>query len=51
MTDPTTVLGYAGQSPPQNQECSWVRRVAAHPPFEDFTPVEVAAQPGEVTCP
>ena len=23
----------------------------AHPPFEDFTPVEVAAQPGEVTCP
>ena len=51
VTDPATVLGYAGQSPPQNQECSWVRRVAAHPPFEDFTPVEVAAQPGEVTCP
>jgi hypothetical protein len=27
-----------------------VRRVTAHPPFESFTPVEVAAQPGELTC-
>lgn len=51
LSNPATVLGYAGQSPPQNQECSWVRRVAPHPPFEDFAPVEVAAQPGEVTCP
>ncbi|HEX6752025.1 MAG TPA: hypothetical protein VF093_00360 [Solirubrobacterales bacterium] len=51
LTDPATILGYAGQSPPQNQECSWVRRVPAHPPFESFTPVEVPAQPGEVACP
>jgi len=51
MGNPSTVLGYAGQSPPQKQECSWVRRVAAHPPFEGFAPVEVPAQPGELTCP
>lgn len=51
LTDPRTVLGYAGQSPPQNQECSWVRPLSPHPPFEDFKPVEVAAQPGEITCP
>jgi parallel beta-helix repeat protein len=48
--NPSTILGYAGQSPAQNQQCSWVRRVPAHPPFESFTPVEVAAQPGELTC-
>lgn len=51
LSDPKTILGYAGQSPPQNQECSWVRRVPAHPPFEGFAPVEVPAQPGELTCP
>ncbi|HEY5709791.1 MAG TPA: hypothetical protein VIS51_10375 [Solirubrobacterales bacterium] len=51
LSDPATILGYAGQSPPQNQECSWVRRVPAHPAFEGFTPVEVPAQPGEVACP
>lgn len=49
-SDPTTILGYAGANPPQNQECSWVRRVAAHPPFESFVPVEVPAAPGEVVC-
>ena len=49
-SDPSTILGYAGSSPPQNQQCSWVRRVASHPAFEGFTPVEVAAQPGELTC-
>jgi parallel beta-helix repeat protein len=50
-SNPKTILGYAGQSPPQNQQCSWVRRVPAHPPFESFTPVEVPVQPGELTCP
>lgn len=49
-SDPKTILGYAGASPPQNQQCTWVRRVAAHPPFEKFKPVEVAALPGELTC-
>jgi hypothetical protein len=49
-SDPTTILGYAGSSPPQNQQCSWVRRVAAHPAFEKYSPVEVAAAPGELTC-
>ena len=48
--NPTTILGYAGSSPPQTQECTWVRRVAAHPPFEKYTPVEVPALPGELTC-
>jgi hypothetical protein len=50
MSDPTTILGYAGTSPPQNQQCTWVRRVPAHPPFEKFTPVEIAPAPGEVNC-
>lgn len=50
LSDPTTILGYAGSSPPQNQQCTWVRRVASHPPFEKFTPVEITAQPGELTC-
>jgi hypothetical protein len=49
-SDPKTILGYAGTNPPQNQQCSWVRRVAEHPAFEQFKPVEVAAAPGEVTC-
>jgi parallel beta-helix repeat protein len=49
-SDPSTILGYATSSPPQNQECSWVRRLAAHPPFHKYSPVEVAAQPGEVVC-
>jgi parallel beta-helix repeat protein len=48
--NPTTILGYAGSSPPQTQECTWVRRVAAHPPFEKYSPVEVPALPGELTC-
>jgi len=48
--DPKTILGYASSNPPQNQQCSWVRRVAAHPAFEKFQPVEVAPQPGEVNC-
>jgi hypothetical protein len=50
-SDPRTILGYAGSNPPQNQQCSWVRRVASHPAFENFTPVEIAAQPGEISCP
>ena len=49
-SNPSTILGYAGQSPAQNQQCSWVRRVSVHPPFESFIPVEVAAQAGELTC-
>ncbi|MEX2105551.1 MAG: hypothetical protein WD810_01500 [Solirubrobacterales bacterium] len=49
-SDPATILGYAGSNPPQNQQCSWVRKVAAHPTFEKYTPVEVAPLPGEVTC-
>jgi parallel beta-helix repeat protein len=49
--DPATILGYSGSNPPQRQECSWVRRVAAHPPFKDYKPVEVAPAPGELACP
>jgi hypothetical protein len=49
-TDPKTILGYSGSTPPQNQQCSWVRRVAAHPPFQDYKPIEVAPLPGELTC-
>jgi parallel beta-helix repeat protein len=49
-SDPKTILGYATSNPPQNQECTWVRRVAAHPAFEKFKPVEVAPQPGELSC-
>lgn len=47
-SDPKTILGYAGSSPPQNQECSWVRR--PHPPFKKYKVVEVAPQPGEIQC-
>jgi hypothetical protein len=50
LGDPKTILGYAGSSPPQNQQCTWVRRVASHPPFEKYVPVEVPALPGELTC-
>jgi parallel beta-helix repeat protein len=49
-SDPRTILGYASSNPPQKQECSWVRRLPAHPPFGKFAPVEVAPQPGEVSC-
>jgi parallel beta-helix repeat protein len=49
--NPTTILGYAGSSPPQTQECTWVRRLGSHPPFEKYKPVEVPALPGELTCP
>jgi hypothetical protein len=49
-SNPATILGYAASSPPQNQQCSWVRRVAAHPPFEQYKAAEVAPLPGEVTC-
>ncbi len=47
---PRTILGYASTSPPQDQQCSWVRRVASHPPFQRFKPVEVKPRPGELTC-
>jgi hypothetical protein len=50
-SDPSTILGYSGSTPPQNQQCSWVRRVASHPSFQKYTPVEVAPLPGEVNCP
>jgi hypothetical protein len=49
-SDPKTILGYAGSNPPQNQQCTWVRKVASHPAFEKFTPVEIPAAPGELTC-
>jgi parallel beta-helix repeat protein len=49
-SNPATLLGYVGQNPPQNQQCSWVKRVAAHPKFQKFTPVEVTPQPGELSC-
>jgi parallel beta-helix repeat protein len=48
--NPKTILGYAGTNPPQNQQCSWVRRVASHPPFQNYKPIEVTPAPGEVTC-
>jgi hypothetical protein len=48
--NPSTILGYAATVPPQNQQCSWVRRIAIHPPFQKFTPAEVTPRPGEVTC-
>ncbi|HEX5608740.1 MAG TPA: hypothetical protein VFX45_01460 [Solirubrobacterales bacterium] len=50
LADPTTILGYAGTNPPQNQQCSWVRRLAAHPAFQKYKPAEVAPQPGELSC-
>ena len=50
LDDPTTILGYAGSNPPQNQQCTWVVRLAAHPAFKKYKPVEIAALPGEVTC-
>jgi parallel beta-helix repeat protein len=50
QSDPRTILGYATANPPQNQQCSWVRRVAAHPEFQKFTPIEVAPLPGELSC-
>jgi parallel beta-helix repeat protein len=48
--DPKTILGYAGANPPQNQQCTWVRRVASHPKFQNYKPVEVKALPGELSC-
>ena len=48
--NPTTILGYAGSSPAQNQQCTWVKRVPTHPAFQGYKPVEVQAKPGELTC-
>jgi parallel beta-helix repeat protein len=48
--NPTTILGYAGSSPAQNQQCTWVKRIPTHPSFQGYVPVEVQAKPGEVTC-
>ena len=48
--DPRTILGYTGTDPPQNQQCTWVRRIAKHPKFQDYRPVEVPARPGELSC-
>jgi hypothetical protein len=50
LSDPKTILGYAGTNPPQNQQCSWVPRLPAHPAFKKYKPVEVTPAPGEVTC-
>jgi hypothetical protein len=48
--NPTTILGYAGTNPPQNQQCTWMHRVGSHPPFQQFASVEVTPRPGEVNC-
>jgi len=48
--NPTTILGYAGSNPAQNQQCTWVKRVPTHPAFQGYKPIEVPAKPGEVTC-
>ncbi|HEX4610299.1 MAG TPA: hypothetical protein VH092_19065, partial [Urbifossiella sp.] len=48
--NPTTILGYAGSSPAQNQQCTWVKRVPTHPAFQGYKPVEVQPKPGELTC-
>ena len=50
LSDPKTILGYAGSNPPQNQQCSWVQRLPAHPAFKKYKPVEIVAQPGELSC-
>lgn len=50
VSNPKTLLGYAGSAPAQNQQCSWVRRLPSHPPFQNYKPVEVAPKPGELTC-
>ena len=50
-SDPSTILGYAGATPAQTQQCSWVRRVPEHPKFKSYKPREVAPLPGEVVCP
>ncbi len=49
-SDPGRSSATPGPTPPQNQECSWVRRLPAHPAFEKFKPVEVTPLPGELTC-
>jgi parallel beta-helix repeat protein len=48
--DPKTVLGYSGTNPPQNQQCTWVKKVTPHPAFQKYEPVEVSPKPGEVSC-
>jgi parallel beta-helix repeat protein len=48
--NPSTILGYAGSSPAQNQQCSWIKRIPSHPAFQGYKPVEVQAKPGELTC-
>lgn len=45
-----TILGYLATQPPQDQQCSWVKRVATHPAFQTFEPVEVPSRPGELPC-
>ena len=45
-----TSIGYLGTSPPQNQQCSWVRRVSAHPRFQTFGATEVTARGNELSC-
>lgn len=42
----TELINYVTTDPPQNQECSWTQH--PHPPFEDFTPLDVTPDP---TCP
>jgi hypothetical protein len=45
-----TSLGYLGTSPPQDQQCSWVRRVQTHPRFQTFESSEVTPRAGELSC-
>jgi hypothetical protein len=49
-SDPKTILGYAAANPPQNQQCSWVRRVSSHPPFQRYIPMEAQPLEGELSC-
>ena len=48
--NPSTILGYAGSNPPQNQQCSWRKPATPHPTFQKYTPVEVTPEPGELSC-
>jgi hypothetical protein len=46
---PKTSLGYLWTDPAQDQRCSWVERVDAHPPFQTFEPLELPVR-GGLSC-
>jgi parallel beta-helix repeat protein len=48
--NPASILGYAGTTPPQNQQCTWVKRIGTHPAFQGYKPIEITPKVGEVTC-